>query len=123
VNFLAFQGRFRSLSKYSNPGIAIEKARIQQPLSIEKLRHTGRVCSLPSGERDACALQKVRKKVYECKTRPDDLAFRKASNARPSKPVPRSSKEDGSGVGFETRLRSAKSPWIPLPGAAPESSN
>lgn len=36
---------------------------------------------------------------YECKTMPDGFAFRKATNARPSSPVPSNSREDGSGVG------------------------
>jgi hypothetical protein len=40
----------------------------------------------------------VRKKVYECKTRPDDLAFRNATTARPRSPVPSRSRLDGSGV-------------------------
>ena len=35
---------------------------------------------------------------YECKTTPDALALRKATNARPSRPVPSNSREDGSGV-------------------------
>ena len=33
---------------------------------------------------------------YECKTKPDDLAFRKRTNASPSSPAP-SSREEGSG--------------------------
>jgi hypothetical protein len=36
---------------------------------------------------------------YECRIKLDGLALRKATNARPSKPVPRSRREEGSGVG------------------------
>jgi hypothetical protein len=35
---------------------------------------------------------------YECKTMPDDLALRKAMNAKPSRPVPSSKRLEGSGV-------------------------
>ena len=35
---------------------------------------------------------------YECKTMPDDLALRKAMNAKPSRPVPSRSRDAGSGV-------------------------
>jgi hypothetical protein len=41
---------------------------------------------------------RVRNKAYECKTKPDCFAFRKATNARPSRPVPSRSRLLGSGV-------------------------
>lgn len=53
----------------------------------------------PSGERKHCALRTVTENDYECKTRPDALAFRNRTNARPRSPVPSKSRLLGSGVG------------------------
>src|ERR1035437_725367 len=62
-------------------------------------RRTTRGDATPSGEHDSGALRMGMKMAYECKTRPDGLAFRKATNARPSRPVPSKSRLLGSGVG------------------------
>jgi len=40
---------------------------------------------------------------YECRTRPEDFAFRKATNARPRRPVPSNNRDEGSGVGTGSR--------------------
>ena len=59
----------------------------------------------PSGEHDAGALRMGTKMAYECETMPDGLAFRKATNARPSSPVPSKSRLLGSGVGAGSPMK------------------
>ena len=47
-------------------------------------------------------------------TTPDDLAFRKATNANPSRPVPRSRRLLGSGVAAAAAFPSQCTVWTPL---------
>ena len=46
------------------------------------------------------------------RTMPDDLAFRKATNAKPSKPVPRSRRLLGSGATVVSNVKLMLPAWV-----------
>ena len=48
---------------------------------------------------------------YMLRTMPDDLAFRKATNAKPRRPVPRSTRLLGSGVVAASNVK-LTTPWV-----------
>ena len=49
---------------------------------------------------------------YMLRTMPDDLAFRKATNAKPSKPVPRSRRLLGSGATVVSNVKLMLPAWV-----------
>ncbi len=84
-----FQGRIDSTSR--SPGVTCMIERTIHALQAPTSGAHSSTCTLSAN-------RGVRQNDYECKTSPDDLAFRKATNARPRSPVPSKSRDEGSGV-------------------------